>query len=101
MRKYAESTIFSDATGPDGKAIVVEVRSMTNPKKLYRVDLTNGRCSCPSWIFQRGGGRKPCKHLRALGYAPLQFPVQEVEVKEPPKPKKSKRVAFAVTEDML
>jgi predicted nucleic acid-binding Zn finger protein len=36
----------------------------------YRVDMTNGRCSCPGWKFQRAvdGKRRPCKHLRAFGY---------------------------------
>jgi predicted nucleic acid-binding Zn finger protein len=46
--------------------VVVEVPSQSNPDKMYRVDLTNGRCSCPAWTFNRD--RKPCKHLRALGY---------------------------------
>lgn len=84
MRKYAESNIFSDATGPDGKAVVVEVRSKSNPNKTYRVDLTNGRCSCPAWKFIKKGTteRRPCKHLRALGYVAL--PTMEVmpEMKE-------------------
>lgn len=38
---------------------------------VYRVDVTNGRCSCPSWKFARPGAdgqRAPCKHLRQLGY---------------------------------
>lgn len=47
---------------------VIEVRSMTNPKKVYRVDVVNGRCSCPEWIFQKGGQRKPCKHLKAMEF---------------------------------
>ena len=52
------------------KYMVVEVASDSNPSKKYRVDLTNGRCSCPSWIFQRARAedRKPCKHLVRLGY---------------------------------
>lgn len=93
--KYAESTIFSDVPGHDGKAIVVEVFSKSNPNKKYRVDLTNGRCSCPSWIFQKGGVRKPCKHLRELGYEELKT---EIVVKEP-----SKEIAstITVTEDLL
>lgn len=45
---------------------VIEIRSTSNPKKIYRVDVVNGRCSCPAWIFQRGK-RKPCKHLEAMG----------------------------------
>lgn len=55
---------------------VVSTRSQTygvvtlpssDGKREYRVDVTNGRCSCPAWKFQKGHA-KPCKHLRALGY---------------------------------
>ena len=46
---------------------VIWVASMTSNRR-YKVDLVHGRCSCPSWIYQRGGSRKPCKHLRALGF---------------------------------
>jgi len=40
-------------------------------KSEYRVDVTNGRCSCPGWKFKRAdadGNRAPCKHLRQFGY---------------------------------
>lgn len=47
---------------------VIEIRSTSNPKVVYRVDTQLGRCSCPAWKFQRGGQRKPCKHLRAMGF---------------------------------
>ena len=47
---------------------VIEIRSQSNPNKTYRVDTVNGRCSCPSWIFQKGKVRTPCKHLRQMGY---------------------------------
>ncbi len=78
MRKFAKSSIFSDATNVDGSAIVVEVNSKSNPNKKYRVDLTHGRCSCPAWVFQKGE-RQPCKHLRELGFtALLQQEVYEV-----------------------
>lgn len=43
----------------------------SNGKSEYRVDMTNGRCSCPGWKFQRQnaeGKRSPCKHLRQFGY---------------------------------
>jgi len=46
---------------------VVRMQSSSNPNKFYNVDITNGRCSCPAWIHQKNG-RKPCKHLRALGF---------------------------------
>lgn len=71
MEAFAESTIFSNATNQDGSPIVIEVKSQSNPNKMYRVDLTNGRCSCPAWIHQKGGVRKPCKHLRSLGYSEI------------------------------
>lgn len=80
MRIYAESSVFQvGVLGPDGKNIVVEVPSSSNPDKKYRVDLTQGRCSCPAWIHQKAG-RKPCKHLRALGFYDY---TQIVEVAEP------------------
>ncbi len=83
--RYAQSTIFSPSTNPDGSPIVVEVKSKSNPNKTYRVDLTNGRCSCPAWIYQRGGTRKPCKHLRELGYVEIPRTQDQVEVQEPKK----------------
>ena len=79
--KYAESVIFSDATNEDGSAIVIEVASKSNPNKKYRVDLTHGRCSCPAWIHQKGD-RKPCKHLRDLGYSEIFNPM---DIQEPNK----------------
>lgn len=40
---------------------------------VYRVDVTNGRCSCPGWTLKRAnpltGKRPPCKHLRQFGYS--------------------------------
>lgn len=67
MKVFATSPMFPAQLGRDGKPVVVEVNSMTS-SKVYRVDLTYGRCSCPAWIYQKGGGRKPCKHLRSLGF---------------------------------
>jgi len=82
MRQYAESSIFSNAKNADGSCIVVEVKSKSNPNKMYRVDLTNGRCSCPAWIHAKGGIRKPCKHLRELGF--VEMPTI-TEIQEPNK----------------
>lgn len=48
---------------------VLMVPSDSNPKIEYTVDVTNGRCSCPAWKFQRGV-RKTCKHLNRVGFAP-------------------------------
>ncbi len=46
--------------------VVVEVQSHSDPTKVYRVDLTNRRCSCPAWVYQRKRNRV-CKHLREQG----------------------------------
>lgn len=85
MKIYATSPMFPAKLGRDGKPVVIEVNSMTS-SKIYRLDLTFGRCSCPAWIYQKGGVRKPCKHLRALGFvenvdASLQPKMEAVEVK--------------------
>jgi hypothetical protein len=53
---------------------VLEVASTSNPNVKYRVDITNGRCSCPAWKFKRGG-RTLCKHLLALGATEQPVPV--------------------------
>jgi len=60
---------------------VVEVPSERDPSKKYRVDVSQGRCSCPAWSFQKGGVRKPCKHLRALGFVEQPAP-QPVKVED-------------------
>lgn len=52
---------------------IVEVPSSSG-SKMYRVDLTHGRCSCPAWVFQSnkpGETRPICKHLRDLGFKQL------------------------------
>lgn len=61
---------------------------MSNPNVKYRVDLTNGRCSCPAWTRKRV--RTPCKHLKALGYFDVQQDGYESlpKVAQPPKPAK-------------
>jgi len=48
----------------------VQVKSRSNPDVSYTVDMTFGRCSCPAWKFSKAinGVRKPCKHLKALGF---------------------------------
>ena len=56
---------------------VIEVPSERNPAKKYRVDIVNQRCSCPAWIFQKGT-RKPCKHLKALGFGEQTSVVETV-----------------------
>jgi len=47
---------------------VVEVPSESVSGKTYRVDVTNGRCDCPAWKFQKGHDHL-CKHLRQLGWS--------------------------------
>lgn len=51
---------------------VLEVQSQTSDK-VYRVDVTNKRCSCPAWKFQtrRSEGKSLCKHLKSLGFTEL------------------------------
>lgn len=53
------------------KYLVALMPSESDPAVTYRTDVTNGRCSCPSWKFSKvgaNGKKRPCKHLRALGY---------------------------------
>lgn len=50
---------------------VIEIRSTSNPNVVYRVDVVNGRCSCPAWKFSRNGSRI-CKHLKAMGIKSYQ-----------------------------
>lgn len=52
--------------------LVVEVPS-SKGTSTYRVDATNGRCSCPSWKFAKAvdGVRPACKHLKMLGLGNL------------------------------
>lgn len=61
----------------NGAYTVMEVPSETNPNKKYRVDIVNGRCSCPSWTFQAKNGKRPlCKHLKKLGFVQQPDSVQ-------------------------
>lgn len=56
--------------GEDGSR-TIKVASKTTPGVSYTIDVENGRCSCPAWIYQRAGSdrrRNPCKHLKALGF---------------------------------
>ena len=57
---------------------IIEIRSTSNPNTIYRVDVVRGRCSCPSWKFQRGGVRNPCKHLLSMGITTVINPKQPV-----------------------
>jgi len=57
---------------------VLEVPS-SDGKRTYRVDITNQRCSCPAWIYQKGA-RKHCKHLKAFGFKDM-VAAQAVETK--------------------
>jgi len=66
---------------------VFTVASGSNPDKTYRVDVTNGRCDCPGWKFQRAP-RRPCKHLRQFGYSEqtqIAMPVQSTAKGASPK----------------
>ena len=70
--------VVAETLGQD----VIEIRSTSNPDKTYRVDPVKGTCSCPAWIFQRGGIRKPCKHLLNMGITTVISPKQKVELGE-------------------
>lgn len=66
-----------------GRYTVLEIPS-SDGKHVYRVDVTNRRCSCPAWKFARTGadGQRPmCKHLQGLGFSQLvAAPVKPVKV---------------------
>jgi hypothetical protein len=55
------------------ESYTVVVIASSKGDKEYRVDVTNGRCSCPGWKFAKAdpstGLRKHCKHLRQFGYS--------------------------------
>lgn len=68
MKVYAETNKTLFTKGTEHGWDIVEVTSRSNPNVKYTVDMTHGRCSCPAWKFQKGGERKPCKHLKALGF---------------------------------
>ena len=82
MRVYAttERQLFGKETKEGYK--VAKFQSSSNPNKYYIVDITNGRCDCPAWKFQRNG-REPCKHLRALGFTRLMG--TDIFIQEPAK----------------
>lgn len=66
-RVYARGAMEVPAV--NGKPTVIEVSSSSG-NKTYKVDLTNGRCSCPGWTLHcKDGQRKTCKHLLMYGYS--------------------------------
>jgi len=46
------------------------VESFSKAGKFYSIkrntETGSVSCNCPAWIFQKGGERKPCKHIRSL-----------------------------------
>lgn len=73
---------------------IVEVKSQSNPNKVYRVDMTHGRCSCPSWVFQKtkvGETRATCKHLKGLGFKQL-IETAEIDFQEKVAPATQQKV---------
>lgn len=90
MQVHAETNrpIFGKAT-PHGWD-TIQVRSKSNPNKLYTVDITLGRCDCPAWKFQKGD-RKPCKHLLSFGFK--QVMQNSADIKEVSKQKATNKVA--------
>lgn len=82
MKQYATTNrvLFSKPTAHGWD--IVCVKSESNPAKKYIVDLTHGRCSCPAWIYQKGGERFPCKHLKRLGFTKV-VTAADIEFLEP------------------
>lgn len=68
---------------------IVEVKSQSNPNKVYRVDMTHGRCSCPAWVNSRD--KKPCKHLKGLGFKQL-IETAEIDFQEKATPATQQKV---------
>ncbi len=95
MQVYAKTNkkLFVKATAHGWD--IVRTPSQSNPDKYYTVDMTHGRCSCPAWIFQKGGERHPCKHLRKLGFNRV---VPVYEVAELPKITKAQKEAAPIVE---
>jgi len=91
MRQYATTNkvLFTKPTAHGWDT--VEVTSKSNPRVKYTVDMTHGRCSCPAWLYQKGGERLPCKHLRALGFTAVATG-KGMEFNEPNKQPKIKQV---------
>lgn len=58
-------------------SVVALVPSFSKPGKKWVVkrSLRTGQlsCNCPSWIFQKGGERKPCKHVLCATRAMQSF----------------------------
>jgi hypothetical protein len=72
---------------------IVQIPSRSNPRKTYRVDVANGRCSCPAWVFNR----KFCSHLRAAGWNPNRITPtghRVVNVRQDPKANFEEAVTF-------
>ena len=64
-----QGVLFEVVQSANRRYGVVTVPS-SDGKRSYRVDVTNGRCDCPAWKFQKGHA-KACKHLRAMGFTDL------------------------------
>lgn len=98
MKQYAVSNTVPNLPNPDGSPVVIEVRSKSSATTTYRVDITYGRCSCPAWKFQKGV-RKPCKHLRELGFTLYEEPAQEIMEFSEPTTSIKKEAIYAQYED--
>jgi hypothetical protein len=64
-----QGVLFEVVQSANRRYGVVTVPS-SDGKRNYRVDVTNGRCDCPAWKFQKGH-TKACKHLKAMGFSDL------------------------------
>lgn len=93
MQVYAETNKVLFTKGTEHGWDTVQVSSRTNPNVKYTVDMTHGRCSCPAWKFQKGGRRKPCKHLLSLGFKEV-ITDMDMQVTEPKKSSKIEQTEF-------
>lgn len=51
-------------------ALIAKVQSQSDGRKFYAIKRNDKTgqvsCNCPAWIFQRGGQRNACKHIREM-----------------------------------
>lgn len=86
MDKYSETDTPVQGYATENGYDIIMVPS-SNGKKMYTVDLTLGRCSCPGWTMHanKDGSRNVCKHLRALGYKTIERTPEPMDIQEPTK----------------
>lgn len=69
QRVYARGQIEVPAV--NGKPTIIEVPSSSG-NKVYKVDLSSGRCSCLGWTMNfKNGKRHVCRHLKTYGFTDI------------------------------